>query len=345
MIEVTFYTREGCHLCEQTLEKLAALQAEYPHHLSLIDIDENPEFIEPYADAVPVIEIGNYILKAPITIEELTIALSVAKRNIQNKTKSTSTIEIKPSRKVNLSVVRLPAAAWSKADSFSYWLARHYLAMINLFLIVFLGFPLLAPVFMNLGWTLPATMIYRIYSVTCHQLAYRSFFLFGDQYVYPREAAGVENLATYSQATQLGEGNNPQDVLGARNFIGDEKIGYKIAICQRDVAIYSGILIFNFIFALTRRKLNPLHWLVWVLLAIVPVGVDGISQLVSQPPLSLLPFRESTPLLRMMTGFLFGFTTAWFGIPHIEISMRETREMYEYKLQQIESSQMDQHAI
>jgi hypothetical protein len=26
-------------------------------------------------------------------------------------------------------------------------------------------------------------------------------------------------------------------------------------------------------------------------------------------------------------GALFGFTTAWFGIPHIEASMRETRRV------------------
>ena len=36
-------------------------------------------------------------------------------------------------------------------------------------------------------------------------------------------------------------------------------------------------------------------------------------------------YRESTPLLRTLTGALFGFSTAWFGFPLIEESMAETR--------------------
>jgi hypothetical protein len=40
-----------------------------------------------------------------------------------------------------------------------------------------------------------------------------------------------------------------------------------------------------------------------------------------------LPYRESTPTLRLLTGSLFGFGTAWFGLPYVEESMRETREI------------------
>jgi len=335
MIEVTLYTREGCHLCDETKEILSSLQKEFPHQLALVDIDDDPLKAEEYANVIPVVEVDNLVLKAPISREELKIALMASEFRRETKEKHAQGIDMsQQEKKINLSVYEFPPPKWSRADSISSWFANHYLALVNFFIILFVGFPFLAPVFMKAGWTLPASMIYRIYGVTCHQLAYRSFFLFGEQLVYPRQAAGLENVVSYGQATNFGEGNNPQDVLVARNFIGDERIGYKIAICQRDIAIYLGILIFNFLFVLSRRKIKPLHWVVWILIAIVPIALDGVSQLISQPPLSLLPFRESTPLLRTITGFLFGFATAWLGIPHVESSMKETREIYEQKKRQ-----------
>jgi uncharacterized membrane protein len=62
-----------------------------------------------------------------------------------------------------------------------------------------------------------------------------------------------------------------------------------------------------------------------------PIGLDGFSQLLSQIPntflQSILPYRESIPLLRALTGFLFGITTAWFMFPLIEESMADTRRL------------------
>jgi uncharacterized membrane protein len=103
-------------------------------------------------------------------------------------------------------------------------------------------------------------------------------------------------------------------------------VGYKVAFCQRDVAIYGGMLIFGMVFAATGRKIRPLHWILWILIGMLPIALDGFSQLFSQiPPLDFIPYRESSPLLRTLTGFLFGFTTAWFGFPLLEESMTETR--------------------
>jgi hypothetical protein len=55
--------------------------------------------------------------------------------------------------------------------------------------------------------------------------------------------------------------------------------------------------------------------------------LDGVSQLVSQPPFNFIPFRETTPLLRLLTGFLFGFSTAWFGYPLVEETMADSRQV------------------
>ena len=145
--------------------------------------------------------------------------------------------------------------------------------------------------------------------------------------VYPREAAGINNISSYEAATGYDSGN----LLLAREFIGNSQVGYKVALCERDIAIYGGILLFGLIFALSNRRLKSIHWLLWLLIGIFPIAIDGLSQLLSQPPLSLIPYRESTPFLRTITGFLFGFMTAWFGYPYIEESMAENRKYLEAK--------------
>ena len=38
--------------------------------------------------------------------------------------------------------------------------------------------------------------------------------------------------------------------------------------------------------------------------------------------------RESVPLLRVLTGALFGFATAWFAFPYMEESFSETRQFF-----------------
>ncbi|MFO3796131.1 MAG: hypothetical protein ACK8QZ_02455, partial [Anaerolineales bacterium] len=46
---------------------------------------------------------------------------------------------------------------------------------------------------------------------------------------------------------------------------------------------------------------------------------------------SFLPYRESTPFLRTLTGFLFGFSTAWLIFPSLEASMQETQRLFLHK--------------
>jgi uncharacterized membrane protein len=63
----------------------------------------------------------------------------------------------------------------------------------------------------------------------------------------------------------------------------------------------------------------------WFILGILPIALDGGSQLISQIGLLSISARESTPLLRSLTGGLFGMVNVWMAYPHLEASMRETR--------------------
>jgi uncharacterized membrane protein len=118
-------------------------------------------------------------------------------------------------------------------------------------------------------------------------------------------------------------------------------VGYKVALCERDVAIYGGILLFGLLFALSGRRLPALPWYLWILLGMGPIGLDGFSQLFSQfnwPWLAaILPYRESTPFLRVLTGAMFGIATAWFAYPYIEESMNETRKFFLKKFAVVET--------
>jgi len=318
MIDVTLYSRSDCHLCEQVQGYLDDLNKEIPHNLSVIDVDSKPDLRKQYGFTVPVVKIGPYTLKAPIERSDLLITLKAAQNREQHISEINSAIAD--------GALSIPVK-WTKSDGFVRWLARHYLALFNAFIAVYVLLPFLAPVLMKVGATTPASWIYRAYSVVCHELAFRSWFLFGEQAIYPRESAGVEGVIPYGVATGLEE----NDLWAARAYYGNEMVGYKVALCERDIAIYGGILLFGVVFAVTRRKIKPIHWAIWIILGLVPIGLDGLSQLVSQPPMNLLPYRESTPLFRTITGFLFGFITAWFGYPYVEETMSENRRILDDK--------------
>jgi uncharacterized membrane protein len=103
------------------------------------------------------------------------------------------------------------------------------------------------------------------------------------------------------------------------------------------------MLLFGLVFALSGRKIPPLPLVIWVIVGILPIGLDGGSQLVSQAGwFSWFPYRESTPLLRSLTGALFGFTTAWFGFPVIEETMEETRRLLAVKRARVASKRENQ---
>lgn len=203
--------------------------------------------------------------------------------------------------------------------------------LFNGVVMLFLGGAFLAPLLMNMRFTFPATALYRVYSLTCHQLAFRSWFIYGEQPAYPRQAAKVPGLRTYEEVT----GFDTNDIWKAKEFLGDERLGYKVALCQRDVGMYGGLLAFGIIFSLSGRRIPAASWWAWIGLGIMPVAIDGLSQIISQFPFlplhALIPYRESTPLLRTLTGGSFGFFTGWFAYPLVEESMAASRVWIERK--------------
>ncbi len=325
MLNVTLYARKNCQLCEEAKAELNELQSQFPHRLAEVDISSDAALTAKYDLEIPVIEVGPYMLKAPITRQKLAMYLGAAtdRKN-----------QLEKIGDANYQARVLKGQSISTGDRVSFWIARHYLLILNLFVFFYIGLPFLAPVLMKAGMETPARAIYTIYKPLCHQFGFRSFFLFGEQPFYPLAEANIAGVKTFEQATNIPNLNDPLSVtrFQAREYIGDNTVGYKVALCERDVAIYLAMLFFGILFALTGRRLKTLPFLLWLLIGIAPIGLDGFSQLFSQFNwtwlASILPYRESTPYLRALTGALFGFMTAWFAYPSIEESMSETRQYY-----------------
>lgn len=321
-LNVTLYTRPGCELCDEVKSYLKGLRRKFPHVLAEVNIETDETLVARYSDQVPVVEVGPYRLKAPITREALAMTLGAARDRRGQLEKVNGEGYAEKVRK---------GQTVTRSDRVYFWGAKHYLAVLNLIVFLYVGLPFLAPTLMKVGLTLPASAIYKMYSPLCHQFAFRSFFLFGEQPYYPLKEAGLTSVKTLDQVTGFTDLANTYSVsrLDARQYTGDPTVGYKVALCERDVAIYAAILVFGLAYAATRRRLPALHWTLWVLVGLGPIALDGFTQLFSQLNWAwlgqYLPYRESTPMERVITGFLFGFCTAWFAFPGIEESMKETR--------------------
>jgi uncharacterized membrane protein len=319
MLNVTLYTRPDCHLCDQAEADLKSLQETIPHKLTVIDIESEAALKDSFGLEIPVVEAGPFRLKAPFTRQELQVTLSAAADRLGQL------------ERINDKAFQADAARGStisRADRVSYWISKHYLLLLNLFLLLYFGLPFLAPVFKKVGLDGPAEVVYKMYSPLCHQWSFRSWFMFGEQAFYPHAAANIPGVISFEEVTGITDSNDPSRTQ-ARQFEGNEVMGYKIALCQRDEAIWGSMFLFGFVYAISGRRIKKLHWFLWILIGLGPVGLDGFSQLLSQIPgtflQSILPYRESTPFLRSLTGFLFGWSTAWFTIPLMEETMEESR--------------------
>jgi uncharacterized membrane protein len=225
-------------------------------------------------------------------------------------------MESSESKEVN---VRLPESGWpaqvaAGIDQLVAWLARHWLAVFNVIVGVFFILPFLAPVFMHFGLTGLGHAIYVIYAPTCHQLPERSFFLFG-----PQGAYSTTQLETVG-AIPAGLGLFQREML---RYVGSPEIGYKVAFCERDAAIYGSIFLGGLLFAWVRaryrrqgRAIPKMH--LWVYgLFLLPMAVDGFTQ--------LFGLRESTWLLRSITGILFGLATVGLAYPYVQDAMDDVQ--------------------
>jgi uncharacterized membrane protein len=214
------------------------------------------------------------------------------------------------------------------------WFAQHWFAFIVGALFLWTGLPFVAPLAMRWGWTGLASAIYSVYSLQCHQLPERSFFLFGAKPMYSL----AEIQAAWVNTT------NP---LVLRQFIGNPAMGWKVAWSDRMVAMYTSIPLFALVYYPFRRRIRPLPIWAFVLM-LVPVGVDGVTHMLSDVTAvangsgfrdanlwlaeltgNALPewFYVGNALgsfnswMRILSGVLFALGLVWLSFPYLREAM------------------------
>ncbi|HDN79059.1 MAG TPA: DUF2085 domain-containing protein [Chloroflexi bacterium] len=187
---------------------------------------------------------------------------------------------------------------------FIYHLAKHWLLLVNLAVALYVFPAIGAPLLMWNHYERPARAIYFFYSFACHQLPERSFF------IGPHLTYSLDEIRNFI-------GEQADSVIQRRRFIGNEEVGYKMAMCQRDIAIYLTILMAGIAFTFVRKRLEPLSFRSFLVLCI-PIAVDGITQ--------LMGLRESTPPGRVFSGALFGIALVWLTYPRLEMAFEEIRK-------------------
>jgi uncharacterized membrane protein len=208
-------------------------------------------------------------------------------------------------------------------------IARRWLAIVNLLLALYAGIPWLAPFLMRSGARGAARIVYAIYSTLCHQMAQRSFFLFGRQLMY-----------SLPELQLIWPGS--ADAVDLRAIVGNAETGWKVAWSDRMVAMYGAALAFGLLFALVRMRLPPAP--IWLgLLLLTPMALDGGTHFLSDLSGLEQGFRAANGWLaqltgyrlpasiyagdalgsfnswmRLVTGSLFGLTVVWAAYPRLE---------------------------
>jgi uncharacterized membrane protein len=90
--------------------------------------------------------------------------------------------------------------------------------------------------------------------------------------------------------------------------------GHQLGMCERNFSIYVSMFLGSLVFVLSKKRMPGLPWWLWILI-LLPMVVDGTTQ--------LFGWRESTWILRVVTGSLFGLGNIWFVLPLIQKTLDE----------------------
>ena len=146
---------------------------------------------------------------------------------------------------------------------------------------------------------------YKALRIACHQKLSRSFCIFSDG-----SDSWIADCTEQKGEYTAGD----QDEIRVER---DGAVGYKIAVCSRDLGLYAAMLVAGLIYPLVKKlEDREVYPGIYLVIALIPIGLDGGIQFFSD--LGILPFvYESTNLIRLVTGAIAGFAATFFAIPII----------------------------
>lgn len=157
-----------------------------------------------------------------------------------------------------------------------------YMLLMAIFNILILATP-----FIMLSSPGAGELLHSGFSLTCHQLASRSYCFYPDDSSF---------------------GDCPNEYTRAQVLESDKGLAYKFPVCARDLPLYlaafiGGLAVCKTKWRDSKKPPNPLFFV----LALIPIALDGGTQLIG--------LRESTNELRAITGIIAGFAFSFYFIP------------------------------
>lgn len=58
-VQINFYTRRDCQLCDEALETLSEMASEFILEVIRVDVDSHPDLVQRYGNHVPVATVGD----------------------------------------------------------------------------------------------------------------------------------------------------------------------------------------------------------------------------------------------------------------------------------------------
>lgn len=147
------------------------------------------------------------------------------------------------------------------------------LLFLSILVFVYVGIAFLAPILLKNGYSNIATPIYEVYERFCHQRVERSLFLFGTDSFYT-----VQDLKEIEYLPESSELDSYPEYFG-HEFNGNDEIGFKVAICIRDVALYLSFAVVLLFLSIKGTKVYP-WWLVIGLITpiFLDVGIQAVFE-------------------------------------------------------------------
>lgn len=161
------------------------------------------------------------------------------------------------------------------------------------------------------GFAGVSKVLYFMLGFLCHQMPQRSFFLFGEKFMYSQE----ELLKTLSWGQTF-----TLDIK--TRFTCSPEYGCKFGVCSRCTGIYTGLFTGMVGAGVVRKTKIPKPIF---LIALIPMAIDGTTQFIAAILNPGHPFYESNNQLRFVTGFLFGLGFSLFAFTKLQQELEDAQ--------------------
>ena len=198
-----------------------------------------------------------------------------------------------------------------------HWSLKRWLVFFNLFFLMYLALPFLAPLLLANGYTSAANIIYRLYNATCHQIPSRAYYISGEQVALCYRDVAIY-AAIFAGGLLFGLVRHrlrplhfgwylllilPMALDGGLQMISELTQYVPLAaLWILGLTIIGGLAFFLY----RKKKLN------WYWVAIFACGLGGLLYL------QFVGLYASNYAKRTITGLIFGFSTVWLVYPYLE---------------------------